>query len=125
MILETKAGIVAAGVVAAAALGAWASGFVAQSAQSSGVVIAPDLFVNLVMTAVIVGIAFGVLRSKVDTVGTKFDRLETKVDKVLTDVARIGERLTHHAAEIERLRSATPPYPRPRRRQPGDDVEDV
>jgi len=121
MILETKAGIVAAGAVALAAAGAWSSRFVSVALQSSGITVAPDLAIQLVMTAVMIAIAFATLRSEGkstrashEKLSKKFEEFEKTLNQVVTDLAVLSATMG----------STRQPQPR-QRRQPPDDAEDV
>ena len=120
MILEK--GVAVAGFAGLAALGAWASPYMAAVAQASGLVIEADLMVQLVMTAVIVGIAFGVVRSKVEGMSKRFDQFEATLADVAKQVERYAERLDTHADEIKRLRDG---HTRRAGRQPTSESEDV
>lgn len=122
MILETKAGLVAGVAIAAGAVAAWASRPLLVALQASGIVIDTGVLVQLVMTAVIVGVAFGVVRNKVDAMTRRFDGFERKLDAVQAKVERFDEKLNHHASEIDRLRAL--PARRPGR-EPVSDAEDV
>lgn len=138
MIVETKATVVVGALVAVGTAVAWATGAMSTAVNavqsSTGIVIQADLLVQLVMTAVIVGIAFGMVRTKVDgmsgrvnNMSHRFDSFEKKLDGVASKVERFAERLDYHADEIDRLRDPETP-PRPRRafgRQPSSDAEDV
>ena len=117
-----KKGVAVAGFAGLAALGAWASPYMAAIAQASGVTIEADLMVQLVMTAVIVGIAFGVVRSKVEGMSKRFDQFEATLADDAKQVERYAERLDHHADEIKRLRDG---HTRRAGRQPTSESEDV
>ena len=122
MVIEAKAGVVAGGVVAVTAIGAWSSRFVTTALQASGITVAPDLAIQLVMTAVMIAIAFATLRSEGkstrashDKLSKKFEEFERTLNQVVTDLAVLS-------ATIGSSRQS---QPRQRRQQPSDDAEDV
>ena len=125
MILEAKAGVVAAVSIGIVGLGAWSSRFVTSALQANGIVIESGAVIQLVTTAVIVGIAFATVRTKVDAMSKRFDDFEETLGKIEKHIERLDEKTRNHTKEIDRLREDTPPFPRRGFRQPSDDAEDV
>jgi hypothetical protein len=132
-VIETKLGILAAALAVAGGVGMWASESVVTALQASGIPI-DGVVLQLAGTAVMIGLAFGLLRGKVSAMqeshereraehGSRFDRIDRKLDEVSGQVAAFAERLNHHGREIDRLRDT--PQPRRGGRQPAADEEDV